>query len=137
MIVLIRWWKIGLEKTLLIGTLRTFVQLTLMGYVLTYFFGQHHWTFMVGLILLMIIIAGFEGSRRQKNYKIPHYFLILVSVLFFTVVVVLGIILSVILTVLPICHDPHCRDDHRERPELLNPYYRSLPGGTSASRGRD
>jgi putative ABC transport system permease protein len=100
-IVLIRWWKIGLEKTLLVGTLRTFVQLTLMGYVLTYFFGQHHWTFMVGLIVLMIIIAGFEGSRRQKNYNIPHFFLILVSVLFFTVLIVLGIILKVILTVEP------------------------------------
>jgi putative ABC transport system permease protein len=100
-IVLIRWWKIGLEKTLLIGTLRTFFQLTAMGYVLTYFFGQRHWAFMVGLIILMIIIASFEGTHRQKNYNIPRFFLILVSVLTFTVVVVLGIILNVILTVEP------------------------------------
>ncbi len=35
---LIKKWKLGLENTLLIGTVRTFVQLTLMGYVLTWFF---------------------------------------------------------------------------------------------------
>ncbi|MBT4294302.1 MAG: ABC transporter permease, partial [Candidatus Marinimicrobia bacterium] len=40
---LIKKWKLGLENTLLIGSLRTFVQLTLMGYVLTWFFDQQHW----------------------------------------------------------------------------------------------
>jgi putative ABC transport system permease protein len=76
---LIRWWKIGLEKTLLIGTFRTFIQLTAMGYILTYFFQQHHWSFMVGLVSLMIVIASYEGYRRLKKYKIPNLFWILLG----------------------------------------------------------
>jgi putative ABC transport system permease protein len=100
-ILLIRWWKIGLEKDLIIGTLRTFLQLAIMGYVLTYFFGQRHWTFMVGLVSLMIIIASFEGYRRLKKYFIPKLFWILTGSFFFTVTIVLGIILKFILSVEP------------------------------------
>jgi putative ABC transport system permease protein len=100
-IVLIRWWKIGLEKTLIIGTLRTFIQLSAMGYVLTFFFEQQHWLFMTGLVTLMILIAGFEGYRRLRDFKIPNIFLILTSALFVAVILVLGIILNVILTVEP------------------------------------
>ncbi len=98
---LIRWWKIGLEKTLLIGTLRTFIQLAGMGYVLTFFFRQRHWLFMVTLVSLMILIAGFEGYRREKEFRIPHYFAIVTGSLFFTVFIVLGIILKFILDVQP------------------------------------
>ena len=81
-VVLIRWWKIGLEKDLIIGTLRTFIQLAIMGYVLTYFFGQRHWTFMVGLVSIMIVIASYEGYRRLRKYAIPHIFWILTGSFF-------------------------------------------------------
>lgn len=100
-VVLIRWWKIGLEKDLIVGTLRTFIQLAIMGYVLTYFFGQRHWSFMVGLVSLMIIIASYEGYRRLRKYAIPHIFWILTGSFFFTVFIVLGIILKFILSVEP------------------------------------
>jgi len=98
---LIRWWKIGLEKTLLIGTIRTFIQLTAMGYILTFFFQQHNWIFMVGLVSIMIIIACYEGYRRLKKYQIPHIFWILLASFFFSVFVVLGLILKFILSVEP------------------------------------
>ncbi len=99
---LLKWWKIGMEKTLLIGTLRTFVQLSAMGYILTYFFGQQHWLFMVGLVSLMILVASFEGYRRQKSsLQIPHYFGIITGVLFLTVLIVLGTVLGFILHVKP------------------------------------
>lgn len=100
-IALIRWWKIGIEKTLLIGTFRTFIQLAAMGYILTYFFQQHHWSFMVGLVSLMIIIASYEGYRRLKKYAIPKIFWILLGSFFFTVFIVLGLILKFILSVEP------------------------------------
>ena len=100
-IILIKWWKIGLEKDLIVGTLRTFLQLAAMGYILTYFFQQRHWTFMVGLISLMIIIACYEGYRRLKKYKIPNLFGILLGSFFLTVFIVLGIILKFILSVEP------------------------------------
>ena len=68
-IALLKYWRIGLEKTLLVGTLRTFIQLAAMGYLLNYIFGQNNWIFMVSLLLLMILVAGFEGGRRQKEYE--------------------------------------------------------------------
>jgi len=98
---LIRWWKIGLEKTLLIGTIRTFIQLTAMGYILTYFFRQHNWFFMVGLVSIMVIIACYEGYRRLKKYHIPNIFWILLASFFFTVFIVLGLILKFVLAVEP------------------------------------
>ncbi|MFH1852124.1 MAG: iron export ABC transporter permease subunit FetB [Candidatus Neomarinimicrobiota bacterium] len=98
---LIHWWKIGLEKTLLIGTLRTFVQLSAMGYVLTWFFRQDDWFFMVGLVLMMILIAAYEGYRRQRQQPIPNYFLILAGSMLVTICFVLGMILKFILHVQP------------------------------------
>ncbi|OIO61623.1 MAG: iron export ABC transporter permease subunit FetB [Candidatus Marinimicrobia bacterium CG1_02_48_14] len=95
-----RYWKIGLEKTLLIGTARTFIQLTLMGFILSFIFKQEHWYFMVGLLVLMILIASYEGYHRQK-LPIPYYYLILTGSLGVTVVIVLGTILKFIMDVQP------------------------------------
>ena len=97
---LIKKWKLGLENTLLIGTLRTFVQLTLMGYVLTYFFDQQHWAFMLMLLFIMIVIASYEGTRRQKN-EIPHFFLAMFVALLSAAILILGTILLFILDVKP------------------------------------
>ncbi len=99
-IALIKYWKLDLEKTLLIATVRTFVQLTAMGYVLTYFFGQEHWLFMLGLLLLMILIASYEGQRRQKQ-KIPGFFVAMVVDLLASTLIILGTILLFILDVKP------------------------------------
>lgn len=97
---LIRKWKLGLENTLLIGTLRSFVQLTAMGYVLTWFFDQQHWAFMLTLLLIMILIASYEGTRRQKN-EIPYFFPAMFISLLSAAVVILGTILLFILDVKP------------------------------------
>ncbi len=99
--ILLSWWKIGITKSLIWGTVRSFVQLTIMGYVLTFFFRQHHWTFMVGLLILMSLIASYEGYRRLKDRPIPFYFLILFGSLLITLIIVLGTILQFILDVKP------------------------------------
>jgi putative ABC transport system permease protein len=98
---LLKRWQVKLEKTLLIGTFRTFLQLSVMGYLLTFFFQQRHWIVMVGLVLMMILIASYEGYRRQRTSRIPRYFLIVVGSLLLTVTVVLGTILNFILEVKP------------------------------------
>lgn len=98
---LIKWLKIGLENSLIIGTIRTFVQLGAMGYILTWFFEQKSWVFMVTLIGIMIFIAGYEGTRRQKEYQIPYLFWIMTGSILTAVIIVLGIILKVILHVEP------------------------------------
>jgi len=99
-IFLIKKWKLGLENTLLIGSLRTFVQLTIMGYVLTWFFDQQHWAFMLTLLFLMILIASYEGSRRQKK-EIPHFFAAMFVALLSSALIILGTILLFILDVKP------------------------------------
>ena len=97
---LIKKWKLGLESTLLIGTLRTFVQLTLMGYVLTWFFDQEHWAFLLMLLLIMILIASYEGTRRQQ-IAIPHFFPAMLVALLGSSILILGTILLFILDVEP------------------------------------
>ena len=97
---LIKKWKLGLENTLLIGSLRTFIQLTVMGYVLTWFFDQQHWAFMLMLLLLMIVIASYEGQRRQKK-AIPHFFRAMMIALLSSTLLILGTILLFILDVEP------------------------------------
>jgi putative ABC transport system permease protein len=97
---LIKKWKLGLESTLLVGTLRTFIQLTLMGYVLTWFFGQEHWAFMLSLLFIMIVIASYEGTRRQKD-DIPHFFPAMLIALLGSAILILGTILLFILDVEP------------------------------------
>lgn len=97
---LIKRWRLELEKTLLIGTIRSFAQLTLMGYVLTWFFKQEHWSFMVMLLFIMILIASYEGSRRQKQH-IPHFFSAMLIALMGSAIFVLGTILFFILDVEP------------------------------------
>lgn len=100
-VVLVRWWKVGLEKVLLIGTLRTFVQLSAMGFLLNKIFSQNSWPFMVVLLLLMILVAGWEGARRQKDLRIPHLFPILSGAILLTTTLILLSILSFILKVEP------------------------------------
>ena len=97
---LIKKWHLDLEKTLLIGTFRTFIQLTLMGYILTWFFKQEHWAFMLTLLFIMILIASYEGWRRQKE-EIPHFFSAMLIALMGSAVLVLGTILFFILEVEP------------------------------------
>ncbi len=100
-VVLIRWWKVGLEKTLLVGTLRTFIQLSAMGFLLNKIFSQDSWPFMVVLLMLMILVAGWEGARRQKDLGIPNLFPILSGSIFITTALILLSILSFILKVEP------------------------------------
>jgi len=56
--------KLGLLKPLVWGTVRAFVQLTLIGYVLAYIFELNNLLLIVFIILLMCFIASREATRR-------------------------------------------------------------------------
>ncbi len=58
---------LGLEKTLAISTLRMVVQLSLIGFVLTFIFTRSSPLWTVGLALVMISVAGYEILARQSN----------------------------------------------------------------------
>lgn len=63
--------KLGLLKSLLWGTLRTFVQLTLVGYALTYVFQINNIWLILGLVTGMCYIASRTAVRRTPH--VPNF----------------------------------------------------------------
>jgi putative ABC transport system permease protein len=89
--------QLGLLKPLLWGTVRAFVQLTLIGYVLTYIFKINNLYVILPIILLMSFVASREAARRNK--KVPYNtmlfsFLSLTASTFIVGLIVVGLIIS-------------------------------------------
>jgi putative ABC transport system permease protein len=59
--------RLALEKQLLIGSLRTVVQLTLVGLVLKVLFAADHPLWVAAMSLVMLAAAGWEVVSRQKR----------------------------------------------------------------------
>jgi len=59
--------KLKLERTLLIASLRTVIQLTLVGMVLKYIFQLERWYLVLALGAAMTLIAGVTASNRNKR----------------------------------------------------------------------
>lgn len=57
-------FRLGMLKSLLWGSVRAFLQLTLIGYALTFIFKNNQLYIIVPVILLMCLIASREASRR-------------------------------------------------------------------------
>lgn len=62
-----RWHKIGLEGDLIVGAIRTFIQLLAVGYILKYIFAFDRWYLIIFIILIMIIVASRTVTQRQKK----------------------------------------------------------------------
>ncbi len=89
--------KLGLLKSLLWGTIRAFVQLTLIGYVLTFVFALNNLLVIIILILLMSLIASREASKRiKKAPESPSFiaFIALTSSTFLVGLIVVGLIIG-------------------------------------------
>ena len=91
-------YHLGLNKDISIGTVRTFVQLFLMGYVLTFIFSIENLWLTVGIFVIMAISASFiiRGRVREKDvpYMLPT-FLTMFASYFITAVFVTGLIIGV------------------------------------------
>lgn len=59
--------RLGLERSLLVASLRTIVQLLLIGLVLEWVFEEKPWYVVVLILLAMTLIAGFTAVRRSKR----------------------------------------------------------------------
>ncbi|MBU2551071.1 MAG: iron export ABC transporter permease subunit FetB [Proteobacteria bacterium] len=74
---------LGLERDLLVGTVRTFVQLFLLGYVLTLIFGLNRADLVLAAFGLMVLFAALTIRGRIKEKRIsffwPVFFSMLVS----------------------------------------------------------
>ncbi|MDH7514327.1 MAG: iron export ABC transporter permease subunit FetB [Bacteroidota bacterium] len=96
--------RLGLEKDLLWGALRTVAQLYLMGFVLRYVFGFDAWYLVCSVYVIMIALAAVIVKGRVKRplvrFVAPVFFSMLLSYLVVTMLVT-----SVIVRVKP-WYDP-------------------------------
>lgn len=69
--------RLKLSKEIFIGTIRSFFQLFLMGFVLKYTFQHSHWYYTFSLLIMMILFATYEAYKRIKikNFKVFQYLL--------------------------------------------------------------
>jgi putative ABC transport system permease protein len=56
--------KLGITKNVLLGTIRSFAQLTLMGYVLEWIFDLEKWYLTVLMLMIMITFATYDSYKR-------------------------------------------------------------------------
>ncbi|ANT64893.1 MULTISPECIES: ABC transporter permease [Prosthecochloris] len=63
---------LGLNRDITIGTIRTFAQLFLMGYVLTFIFRAENQWLTLAVFLVMIVSAVFIIRGRVKEKSIPY-----------------------------------------------------------------
>jgi putative ABC transport system permease protein len=67
--------KLGIEKEIVIGTIRAVVQLTIVGYILHYIFAANNAVFTLAMVAIMIIVAGNNASKRGKGIPNVFYFI--------------------------------------------------------------
>jgi len=56
--------KLNIIGSILLGTVRSFVQLTFMGYVLSLIFDLQKWYFTITILLIMLIFATMDSYKR-------------------------------------------------------------------------
>ncbi len=89
--------KLGLLKSLVWGTIRAFVQLMLIGYLLTFIFQLNHPAVIIAIILLMSFIASREATRRITKTPFNPAFLSFVTLTtstFLVGIIVVAVIIS-------------------------------------------
>lgn len=61
------WARLGLGRSILIASVRTVLQLLLIGLVLQTLFDFAHWGWVALMSLVMLVIAGYEVMARQQR----------------------------------------------------------------------
>lgn len=65
------WYlDIGIHNPLLVATIRTFVQLSILSFILEIIFvrGDQLWGLVLGYVLFMVTLAAYESTSRSKYY---------------------------------------------------------------------
>ncbi|MEI8032490.1 MAG: iron export ABC transporter permease subunit FetB [Chlorobiaceae bacterium] len=90
-------YQLGLNRDIIVGTVRTFAQLFLMGYVLTWIFRSTTVWIVVGVFAVMVVSAVFivrgRVGEKQIPYIIPTFLTMLISY-FATALFVSGMIVG-------------------------------------------
>ncbi|MGG1660932.1 ABC transporter permease [Brevibacillus sp. NRS-1366] len=85
------WQKLGLEKEIAVGTIRSTLQLLAIGYVLQFVFHSDSVVFILLLIVMMISVASWNAASRGKN--LPGIFWRIVISLAITELITMGLLL--------------------------------------------
>jgi putative ABC transport system permease protein len=92
--------KLKLERDIIVGTIRTFIQLFLLGYVLKFVFALNNPLVVLLLFSFMIYFAASIISGRVKEKRIP-YFLPVFASMFLSYMVINTFVMTVIVQVKP------------------------------------
>jgi putative ABC transport system permease protein len=66
------WQRADLERDIAIATIRSFIQLTAIGYVIKVIFDQNELVFVIALIAAMVIFGALTARHRAR--RVPHAF---------------------------------------------------------------
>ena len=74
---------IGIHNALLIATIRSFIQLTILSLILETIFeeGTRYWGIVFGYVLFMITLAAYESTSRSKYYFEHMFWYVMVNIL--------------------------------------------------------
>lgn len=84
------WQKLGLEKEIAVGTVRSTVQLLAIGYVLQFVFHSDSVLFILLLLVMMISVASWNAASRGKG--LPGIFWRIVICLAITETITMGLL---------------------------------------------
>src|SRR5438105_14588694 len=66
------WQRAGLEGDIVVATVRSFIQLTAIGYVIKAIFEQNNLAFVAALLAVMVLFGAITARRRAK--RVPNAF---------------------------------------------------------------
>jgi putative ABC transport system permease protein len=67
--------KLGVEKEIVVGTIRAVIQLTIVGYILHYIFAANNFFFTLTMVTIMIIVAGNNAAKRGRGIPGVFYYI--------------------------------------------------------------
>lgn len=103
--ILLSWWlQLGLQRDLFWGSVRTFVQLSLVGYILAVIFNQRQWYWVILALLIMLLVAVYT-ARGRVHEPLHGSFAIFAAAICSGSLVVLIYVIGVVLRV-PVWYDP-------------------------------
>jgi putative ABC transport system permease protein len=91
-IVASRWQHAGLEEDIGIAVVRSFIQLTAIGYVITVIFDEDDIALVVALIAVMVIFGAFTARHRAE--RVPDAFWPLLGALAVAATTTLGLVVA-------------------------------------------
>lgn len=92
--------RLEIEKDLIVGAIRSFLQLVVVGYVLQYIFDLQRWYLVVLALMIMIGVAGYNALKRQKIQWKRLFWILTISIAIGSILVIM-IVVHLILKVRP------------------------------------